>query len=136
MPPNGKRQCTLSSSWPSTADLLDGDESRRTFTYAASSDITLAVNSVHQQAKYRTPQKLITSYARVIHLVLPKSLRRYEKMQTYERGNRSEGVVLSAYINAELIVSIPFGTGASYDLVVDTATRLLKIQVKTAWLDG
>src|ERR1044071_3714358 len=57
-------------------------------------------------------------------------------MQTYERGNCSEGIILSAYINAGLIVSIPFGTGASYDLVVDTGARLLKIQVKTAWLDG
>lgn len=57
-------------------------------------------------------------------------------MQTYERGNRSEGIILSAYINAGLIVSVPFGTGASYDLVVDTGARLLKIQVKTAWLDG
>lgn len=57
-------------------------------------------------------------------------------MQTYERGNRSEGIVLSAYVNAGVIVSIPFGTGASYDLVVDAGGHLLKIQVKTAWLDG
>src|SRR5690349_20875036 len=57
-------------------------------------------------------------------------------MQTYERGNRSEGIILSAYINAGLIVSVPFGTGASYDLIVDAGPRLLKIQVKTAWLDG
>ena len=58
-------------------------------------------------------------------------------MQTFERGNRSESVVLAAYINAGLVVSIPFGTGASYDLVVDSGSGLLKIQVKTAWVaDG
>lgn len=55
----------------------------------------------------------------------------------YELGNRSEGVVLSAYLCAGFAVSIPFGTGASYDLVVDAGARLLKVQVKTAWVsDG
>jgi hypothetical protein len=55
-------------------------------------------------------------------------------MNKYECGNRSEGIVLPAYLNAGFTVSIPFGTGASYDLIVDAGSRLLKIQVKTAWL--
>lgn len=55
-------------------------------------------------------------------------------MYKYELGNMSEGIVLNAYLAAGFIVSIPFGTGASYDLVVDAGSRLLKVQVKTAWL--
>lgn len=54
-------------------------------------------------------------------------------MKTYELGNKSEGVVLSAYLSAGFVVSVPFGTGASYDFVVDSGSRLYKIQVKTAW---
>lgn len=58
-------------------------------------------------------------------------------MQKYECGNRSEGIVLSAYLEAGFTVSLPFGSGASYDLIVDTGARLFKIQVKTAWIsDG
>ncbi len=57
-------------------------------------------------------------------------------MYKYERGNRSEGVILSAYLAAGFTVSIPFGAGASYDLVVDADSRLYKIQVKTAWVSG
>src|SRR5207248_8915289 len=58
-------------------------------------------------------------------------------MNKYESGNRSEGMVLSAYVNAGFNVSIPFGSGASYDLIVDTGTHLFKVQVKTAWIsDG
>lgn len=55
-------------------------------------------------------------------------------MLKYEYGNVSEGVVLSAYLAAGFVVSVPFGTGASYDLVVDAGFRLFKIQVKTAWV--
>jgi hypothetical protein len=57
-------------------------------------------------------------------------------MNKYECGNRSEGIVLNAYLNAGFTVSLPFGTGASYDLVVDGGFRLLKIQVKTAWISN
>ncbi len=55
-------------------------------------------------------------------------------MYKYERGNMSEGIVLCAYLNEGFTVSIPFGAGASYDLVVDADSCLLKIQVKTAWI--
>lgn len=56
-------------------------------------------------------------------------------MHKYQLGNKSESIVLSAYLDAGFTVSIPFGTGASYDLVVDAGgSRLYKIQVKTAWV--
>ncbi|MDT4954200.1 MAG: hypothetical protein QOJ02_2338, partial [Acidobacteriota bacterium] len=54
-------------------------------------------------------------------------------MSTNDIGNASESIVLTAYINAGFFVSVPFGNGCAYDLVVDTGTRLLKVQVKTAW---
>lgn len=60
----------------------------------------------------------------------------YSDGNTIEKGNSSEGIVLAAYARAGFVVSIPFGTGASYDLVIDTGTRLLKIQVKTGWRNG
>jgi hypothetical protein len=50
---------------------------------------------------------------------------------SYDKGNISEGIVMSAYIKEGLTVSIPFGTGAPYDLIVDNGTHLYKIQVKT-----
>lgn len=37
-------------------------------------------------------------------------------MYKYELGNISESIVLGAYLDAGFTVSIPFGTGASYDL--------------------
>ena len=55
------------------------------------------------------------------------------KVTTYDRGNISEGIVMSAYIKAGLMVSVPFGTGAPYDLIVDNGSRLCKVQVKTGW---
>lgn len=55
-------------------------------------------------------------------------------MQKFELGNHSESVVLSAYLKEGFIVSIPFGSGASYDLLVDTGSNICKIQVKTAWV--
>jgi hypothetical protein len=47
------------------------------------------------------------------------------------KGNSSEAVVLAAYVQAGFLVSLPFGNGSSYDLILDTGTRLLKVQVKT-----
>jgi hypothetical protein len=53
--------------------------------------------------------------------------------KTYDRGNISESILLQAYLKAGFIVSIPFGSGAPYDLLVDTGTHTYKIQVKTGW---
>lgn len=54
-------------------------------------------------------------------------------MSTNDVGNRSEAIVLTAYVEAGFLVSIPFGNGCAYDLLVDTGSHLLKIQVKTGW---
>ncbi len=56
------------------------------------------------------------------------------KSTTYDRGNISEAVIVAAYLRAGITVSIPFGTGAPYDLIVDTGARLYRVQVKTGWL--
>lgn len=56
-------------------------------------------------------------------------------MYKYEYGNLSESIVLSSYLREGFTVSLPYGSGASYDLVVDAGSRLLKIQVKTAWIN-
>ncbi len=56
------------------------------------------------------------------------------KQTTYDRGNISEAIVMGAYIRAGFTVSVPFGTGAPYDLIVDAGPRLCKVQVKTGWL--
>jgi hypothetical protein len=51
---------------------------------------------------------------------------------TFDIGNEAEGIALGHYVKAGLRVCIPFGTGGPYDLAVDTGTRIVKIQVKTA----
>lgn len=50
------------------------------------------------------------------------------------RGNLSELKVVMAYVERGFLVSVPFGGGAPYDLIVDTGARLLKVQVKTGRL--
>jgi PD-(D/E)XK endonuclease len=57
-------------------------------------------------------------------------------MRKFELGNYSESIVLSAYLEAGFTVSIPFGSGASYDLLVDNGISIFKIQVKTAWVSN
>lgn len=54
-------------------------------------------------------------------------------MSTIEVGNISESLVLAAYINEGFDVSVPFGNGCPYDLIVDTGRQLIKVQVKTGW---
>lgn len=51
---------------------------------------------------------------------------------TFDIGNEAEGIVLGHYVKAGLRVCVPFGTGAPYDLAVDTGTRIVKVQIKTA----
>jgi hypothetical protein len=50
------------------------------------------------------------------------------------KGNLSESKVLTAFIQAGFIVSLPFGGAAPYDFIVDVGLRLLKVQVKTGRL--
>jgi hypothetical protein len=49
-------------------------------------------------------------------------------------GNRTTAIVLAALIKAGKTVSIPFGDGHSYDLVLDESHRLLRVQCKTGQL--
>ncbi len=57
-----------------------------------------------------------------------------KRRTTNEKGNYSESIVLSAYLREGFLVSIPFGGGAPYDLIVDAGSQLLKVQVKTGRL--
>lgn len=52
-------------------------------------------------------------------------------MQTGERGNLSEAKILAAFVDAGYLVSVPFGSGHKYDLIVDDSTRLYRVQCKT-----
>ncbi len=52
-------------------------------------------------------------------------------MLTGEKGNRSEARVLAALVSAGYFVSIPFGSGHKYDLVIDDSARLFRVQCKT-----
>ncbi|MEO8072505.1 MAG: group I intron-associated PD-(D/E)XK endonuclease [Acidobacteriota bacterium] len=47
-------------------------------------------------------------------------------MLKYETGNKSEAIVLSAYLSAGFTVSIPFGSGVIYDLLVDNGSKIFK----------
>ncbi len=55
-------------------------------------------------------------------------------MDTNRKGNISEAKVLQAFVRAGYGVLLPFGNGATYDLVVDVEGRLWKVQVKTGLL--
>lgn len=54
-------------------------------------------------------------------------------MTTNSVSNVSESVIMAAYLKEGFEVSIPFGNGCAYDLVVDVGSRLFKIQIKTGW---
>jgi hypothetical protein len=51
-------------------------------------------------------------------------------MNTIARGNAAEAAVLNAFIRADLMVFLPFGDGAPYDLLVDSGVELIRVQVK------
>jgi hypothetical protein len=55
---------------------------------------------------------------------------------TMHKGNSSEALILAAYTRAGFAVSLPFGSGCAYDMIVDTGARLIKVQVKTGWHNG
>lgn len=59
-----------------------------------------------------------------------------QKNHTNIKGNVSESAALNAFSKAGFVVSVPFGNGAPYDLIVDIGKRLLKVQVKTGRLRG
>jgi PD-(D/E)XK endonuclease len=57
-------------------------------------------------------------------------------MDTIRRGNAAEAAVLNAMVRADFHVFTPFGEGAPYDLLVDTNSELIRVQVKCARLKG
>ena len=57
-------------------------------------------------------------------------------MKKFELGNQSEAIVLCAYLKAGFTVSIPFGSGASYDSLVDSGSNIYKVPVKTGWISN
>lgn len=55
-------------------------------------------------------------------------------MSSAKRGNEAEAIVLSALVRRGYEVSIPFGSGQPYDLIVDLGGRdFLRVQCKRAW---
>lgn len=46
-------------------------------------------------------------------------------------GEKSEGIILGCLLRKSVPVSIPFGNNQRYDLVVEKAEKLLKVQCKT-----
>lgn len=55
-------------------------------------------------------------------------------MSSAKRGNEAEARVLSALVERGFEVSIPFGSGQPYDLLVDLGGRdFLRVQCKRAW---
>lgn len=58
-------------------------------------------------------------------------------MRSPTRGNEAEAMVLSAFIQRDFNVLIPFGGGQPFDLVVQVAVAaFLRVQCKTAWPQG
>ena len=51
-------------------------------------------------------------------------------MNSKDKGNIGESVVLSEFVKRGIQVSIPFGDNARYDLIADFNGKLNKIQVK------
>jgi hypothetical protein len=57
-------------------------------------------------------------------------------MKTATKGNEAEAMILAALIERGYDVSVPFGSGQPYDLVIDLGGfDLLKVQCKTGWWD-
>lgn len=58
-----------------------------------------------------------------------------------EIQHKHKGIIAEQAVSLEAIqrgwtVSIPIGNNAPYDLIIDTGSKLLKIQVKSAWYDS
>lgn len=49
------------------------------------------------------------------------------------RGTAGEAAVLNALVRRGLEVSIPFGEGQPYDLVIDLGAAFVRVQCKMAW---
>jgi hypothetical protein len=55
-------------------------------------------------------------------------------MSSAKRGNEAEALVLAGLVQRGYEVSVPFGSGQPYDLLVDLGERdFLRVQCKRAW---
>ena len=57
-------------------------------------------------------------------------------MTTLQKGKLAESLVMAEAIRRGFIVSVPFQEDCSYDLILDTGERLLRVQVKYTKSDG
>ena len=57
-----------------------------------------------------------------------------QKRDTKSIGDRSEAMVLAAFVIMGYHISVPWGENHRYDLIVEKGNRLLRIQVKTGRL--
>ncbi len=57
-------------------------------------------------------------------------------MDTPARGDLAEAAILHAFAASDLIVSIPFSRFGPYDLVVDTPSGFVTVQVKSGRVRG
>lgn len=55
-------------------------------------------------------------------------------METHQKGDLTEAIVIAELKRRELPVSRPVGDNERYDLIVESETGLWKLQVKTGWL--
>ena len=51
-------------------------------------------------------------------------------MNSKDKGNIGEAIMLAEFIKRGIQVSIPFGDNARYDLIIDLNGKLYKVQVK------
>ena len=52
-------------------------------------------------------------------------------METREKGTLTESKILAAFVEAGYLVSLPFGDGHKYDLIIDDGQRVQRVQCKT-----
>ena len=52
-------------------------------------------------------------------------------METREKGTLTESKILAAFVEAGYLVSLPFGDGHKYDLIIDDGRRVQRVQCKT-----
>ena len=52
-------------------------------------------------------------------------------METREKGTLTESKILAAFVEAGYLVSLPFGDGHKYDLIIDDGRHLQRVQCKT-----
>lgn len=57
-------------------------------------------------------------------------------MNTKDKGERSEGQILAAFLRAGKVVLHPFGDSQRYDMVLDEGGRFVRVQCKTGRILG